>query len=607
MKALLPDDPRWIGPHHMIAVIGRGGMGRVLLGRTPTGKLVAIKQIHRSFTDDLEFRARFQRELETGKQLTGSYAGAVLDSDLDADRPWLATEYLPAPDLATVVTACGPLPLPGLRLLATGLATALLEVHRAVLVHRNLMPGNVLLMPEGPRIIDFGIVRPRETDGPGDSAAAAFQAPEQAEGQPVTSASDIYAVGMLLALAATGALSDTPDLQAIPHSLRKLVESCLAPDPAHRPSARQLLEQAERIPAESVWPQQVLEFIEAHRVDAEWWASSGEQETRYRDQLERLAGRRRRTIGLAAAGIVGVLVVGGALVGFGRSAATDGHASPRKDPALDLTAAELRMLDICAVLDKAVAGKLGTRTGDPATTPEGGCATTVVDSGQRKVHYTFDIPDHAIGVDQLTPTGRTVAWAPILSAGAADNKCDTAVVTQSGDAVPLRMSAEQLDPAAQPGTACAVAEQALVAVVQQLTEYAPQRQLPANSVLRLDPCAVLQDSMIREIAGELTDHQRTPHACTTVGRSGWVRVDLVEESRPDRGEWTYDTLQAGEFTAYVIGARSANDCDLAYLVRPTEKDNAEQLKLTVSDLSNSPDACGKAEKLLTDAIPHLPK
>ncbi|GAB0108197.1 hypothetical protein JMUB6875_72060 [Nocardia sp. JMUB6875] len=605
MKALLPDDPRWIGPHHMIAVIGRGGMGRVLLGRTPTGKLVAVKQIPRSHTEDLEFRARFQRELETGKPLTGVHIGAVVDSDLDADRPWLATEYLPAPDLATVIAEKGPLPLSGLRLLATGLATTLLEVHRAVLVHRNLKPGNVLVTPEGPRLIDFGIARPPGAEP--DPTAAVFQAPEQAEGQPVTSAADLYAAGMLLLLAATGSVSATPDLQAVPHSLRKLVESCLAADPAHRPSARQMLEQAERIPTESAWPQQVLDFLESHRVDAEWWASSGEQETRYRDQLARLAGQRRRTIGWAAAGVVGLLVVGGVAVGWTRSAQTDGHAQPRTNPALDLTAAELRLLDVCAVLDKAVAGKLGTRTGDPQATPEGGCATTVADAAQRKVHYTFDIPDHAIGVGQLTPTGRTVAWAPILSAGAADNKCDNVVVTQSGDAVALRMSAEETDPAAQPGAACTAAEQALVAVVQQLTEFAPQRQLPPGSVLRLDPCTAVRDNLIREVAGELTDHQRTPHACTTVGRSGWVRVDLVDQSRPDRGEWTYETVRTGEFTAYVTGARSANDCYLTYLVRPTEKDNAEQLKLTVSDLSNSPDACGKAEKLLADAIPRLPK
>ncbi|MEV6095060.1 serine/threonine-protein kinase [Nocardia sp. NPDC051981] len=609
MKALLPDDPRWIGPHHMIAVIGTGDMGRVLLGRTPTGKLVAVKQIHRSQTVDMEFRARFQRELETTKQLTGPYTAAVVDSDADAERPWLATEYLPAPDLATVVAACGPLPLPALRLLATGLATALIEVHRAVLVHRNLKPGNVLLMPEGPRIIDFGITRAR--DGEGASAAVAdaapYVAPEQAGGEPVTSAVDIYAVGMLLVLAATGSMSATPDLQAVPHALRKLVESCLAPDHAHRPSARQLLEQAERIPGESAWPQPVLEFIETHRADAEWWASSGEQETRYRDQLARLAGRRRRTIGWAAAAVTGLVVVSGTLAGLSRSSQTDGHAQPRTDPSLDLTAMELRLLDFCAVIDKAVPGKLGTRTGDPQASPEGGCGTTVVDSTQRKIHYNLDIPDHAIGVDQLTPTGRTAGWGPILSAGAADNKCDAVLVTQSGGHVPLRMSAEELDPAAQPGTACTAAEDALTAVAQQLTSYVPQRTVPSNSILRVDPCSVVQDSTIREIVGDISDHQRAPHACATIGRDGWVRVDLVDQSRPDQGEWTYETLQAGEFTAYVTGARSSNDCYLSYLVRPTDKGNAEQLKLTVSDLSNSPDACGKAVTLLDEAIRQLPK
>ncbi|MEU1206753.1 serine/threonine-protein kinase [Nocardia sp. NPDC005825] len=605
MKALLPDDPRWIGPHHMIAVVGTGELGRVLLGRTPTGKLVAVKQIHRSQPVDMEFRARLQRELETGKQLTGSWFTPVVDSDADAERPWLATEYLPAPDLATVIAGCGPLPVPGLRMLATGLATALLEVHRAVLVHRNLKPGNVLLTTEGPRLVDFGITRARE-DGAATADAPAYLAPEQAEGQPVTSAVDIYAVGMLLVLAATGSMSAAPDLQAVPHALRKLVESCLSADPAHRPSARQLLEQAERIPGESAWPQPVLDFLEAHRTDAEWWASSGEQETRYRDQLARLADRRRRTIGLAAAAVTGVVVVGGTVIGLVRASDTEGHAQARTDSSLDLTAAELRLLDTCAVLDKALPGKLGTRTGDPEAQP-GGCATTVLDSSQRKVHYTLDIPDAAIGVDQLKPTTRTASWGTILSAGAADNKCDTVLVAKSAGDVPLRMSAEQLDPAAQPGAACTAAEQALAAVAEHLTEVVPQRKAAATSVLRVDPCSLLQDSTIHDITGEVTDRQHSPHACAVVGPNGWVRVDLVEQSRPDQGDWAYEAVQTGDYTTYVIGARTPNDCNIAYLVRPTDKGNAEQLKLQVSDQSAAPDACGKAAKLLADAVSKLPK
>ncbi|MFE3795230.1 serine/threonine-protein kinase [Nocardia tengchongensis] len=606
MKALLPDDPRWIGPHHMIAVVGTGEMGRVLLGRTPTGKLVAVKQIHRSQTVDMEFRARFQRELETGKQLTGPSFAPVVDSDADAERPWLATEYLPAPDLAMVVAACGPLPLPGLRLLAAGLASALLEVHRAVLVHRNLKPGNVLLTPEGPRLVDFGITRARE-DGSATTDASVYLAPEQAEGQPVTSSVDVYALGMLLVLAATGSVSATPDLQAVPHAVRKLVESCLSPDPAHRPSARQLLEQAERIPGESAWPQPVLDFLASHRTDADWWASSGEQETRYRDQMARLEDRRKRNIGWAAAAVTGAVLVGGTLFALTRSSDAEGHAQARTDPSLDLTAAQLRLLDTCAVIDKALPGKVGTRTADPESQPGGGCATTVLDSTQRKVHYTLDIPDSAIGVDQLKPTTHTASWGTILTSGAADNKCDTVLVAKSGGDVPLRMSAEQLDPAAEPGAACTAAEQALAAVADRLSDSVPQRQAAPVSVLRLDPCSLVPDDTIRGITGEVTDRQHSPHSCAAIGHDGWVRVDLVDQSRPDQGDWAYDTWQAGDFTTYVIGAHTINDCNVSYLVRPTDKGNAEQLKLMVSDQSATPDACGKAAKLLADAIPRLPK
>ncbi|MFJ9362817.1 serine/threonine-protein kinase [Nocardia sp. NPDC101769] len=626
MKALLPEDPRWIGPHRMIAVIGRGGMGRVLLGRTPTGRLVAIKQIHPGRADDFEFRVRFHQEVASTRRLTGAYTAAVVDSEVDAENPWLATEYIAAPDLQSVVEKCGPLPLAGLRLLATGLASALIEVHRAALVHRDLKPGNVLLTPEGPRLIDFGIARAQDADtGPTMSGAAlgspAYMAPEQAEGKPVTAAADIFAVGALLTMAATGSspfpgdstpqivygvVHGTPDLRAVPHSLRDLVESCLAKDPVHRPSARQLLDQAERIPADSVWPHRVQDFIAAHRADAEWWASTGEREARYRDELARIAMRRRATLRWATAAVVTVLVFAGAVMGVHRWAATGGHAQPMTDPSLALTAAELRMLDPCKVIDRAIAGKLGTRIGDPEWLLSGGCGITVVDAAKQRVSYGLDVDGNFLGVEGMTPTGRAAGWTPIFIGKPVDSLCDSELVTQTGGQVTLKVYAEMLDSMTESAAACAAAEEAMIAVVGQLTVNVPLRNLPSSSVLRVDPCGVLDSALARGITGALGSRRTTPHACSLTGHNGSITTGLIESMRPDQVYGTKPTAQVGKYTA-IITSQSDQECDLTYMVHPTTDNQAEQVQLSVTDFAKPSDPCTKTEQLLADIIARLPK
>ena len=319
MKPLGSQDPQQLGRYRLLAVIGRGGMGQVLLGQGQDGRLVAVKQIHRQFTGNPEFRARFRREVLASQQVTGAYTAGVVDHDAESETPWLASEYIAGPGLQDMIGEFGRLNLNGLKLLATGLAMALLEIHRTGLVHRDLKPSNILLTNDGPRVIDFGIARALEDDVNLTATGAvigspAYMSPEQAECRPLTPASDIFAVGAVLAMAATGAspfdaastpqvlynvLYSSPDTTRIPEPVRALVDACLAKDPSARPTPEQLLDAASRIDAEPVWPVRIRRRIADCQAEAGRWADGtasaemGAAGSRRRGGVGTCAGRHR--------------------------------------------------------------------------------------------------------------------------------------------------------------------------------------------------------------------------------------------------------------------------------------------------------------------------
>lgn len=162
MRPLGAGAPAVAGPYRLLAELGSGGMGRVLLGAGPDGRLVAVKQVHARFADDDGFRARFRREVAASRKVSGAYTAAVMDADAEAPTPWLASVFVAGPSLGAAVEALGTLPEETVRRLAAGLVTALAEIHRAGLIHRDLKPDNVLLAEGGVRVIDFGIARAAE-------------------------------------------------------------------------------------------------------------------------------------------------------------------------------------------------------------------------------------------------------------------------------------------------------------------------------------------------------------------------------------------------------------------------------------------------------------
>ncbi|MFE3462042.1 serine/threonine-protein kinase [Nocardiopsis aegyptia] len=280
-------DPTRIGPYQLHARLGGGGMGRVFLGNSPGGRLVAVKVVRPELVDDADFRRRFADEVRAARKVGGFYTAHIVDADTDVDPPWMATAYISGPSLHQAVHQHGPLPPESVAVLGAGLAEALLAVHDQKLVHRDLKPDNVILAEDGPRLIDFGIAR--ATDSPTYTAAQpvigtiGFMSPEQACGSEVAPPSDVFALGCVLAFAATGRnpfgegpihavlyriVHEEPDLSALPEPLAGLVGACLAKDPDARPGLNRLLGDlatlvpSGRVHGEGRWlPEEVTEVI----------------------------------------------------------------------------------------------------------------------------------------------------------------------------------------------------------------------------------------------------------------------------------------------------------------------------------------------------------
>ncbi|MGI5207872.1 protein kinase domain-containing protein [Spirillospora sp. CA-108201] len=156
------DDPDRIGRYRVLRRLGEGGMGRVYLGASPAGRAVAIKVVRPDLAGDPEFRARFRAEAAAARRVSGAFTGPVVDADPDGAVPWLATACVNGLSLKETVDRNGPMPEPLLRALGAGLGEALIAIHAAGLLHRDLKPVNILLAKDGPRVIGFGISRTAE-------------------------------------------------------------------------------------------------------------------------------------------------------------------------------------------------------------------------------------------------------------------------------------------------------------------------------------------------------------------------------------------------------------------------------------------------------------
>ncbi|MFJ1757416.1 PQQ-binding-like beta-propeller repeat protein [Kitasatospora sp. NPDC088134] len=278
--------PGTIGPYRPVRELGAGGMGRVYLAASHSGRAVAVKVVRGEFAADPDFRWRFAAEVDAARRVGSAFTAPVVDADPTGTPPWLATAYIPGPSLGEAVRTHGPMPEQSLRLLAAGLVEALAAIHRAGLIHRDLKPSNVLLAKDGPRVIDFGISR--AVDRPSFTVeghlvgSPGYMSPEHTTGEELTPASDVFALGAVLAYAATGrppfgtgpvhallyrTAHEDPDLAGVPDALSGILAACLHRDPAARPPLPQLQTRL-RPQAAADWPAPVAEQVARYEREA---------------------------------------------------------------------------------------------------------------------------------------------------------------------------------------------------------------------------------------------------------------------------------------------------------------------------------------------------
>jgi predicted Ser/Thr protein kinase len=259
MYPLRDTDPREVGAHRLLGRLGEGGQGVVFLAVSPDGSRTAVKLLPP--TTDPQVRSRFLKEVAAAQRVARFCTAQVLDAGIFERRPFIVSEYVSGPSLAEVVERFGPRSEAALERIAVATLTALGAVHAVGMVHRDFKPGNVLLGPDGPVVIDFGLatVPGMTTTGLSGEAAVgtpAFMAPEQLAGTRVSAAADMWSWAVTMAFAGTGELPfkgesltatayailhSRPAVGRLPEPLGSLVRRCLNKAPTIRPSARDAL------------------------------------------------------------------------------------------------------------------------------------------------------------------------------------------------------------------------------------------------------------------------------------------------------------------------------------------------------------------------------
>src|SRR6478752_2992017 len=249
-----PREHARLGEYRLVQRLGEGGMGVVHLALDRHGRAVAIKVLRQHIAHDPDARARLTREVSSLSRITSPRVAPIIDADVDGPTPYIVTRYVPGPSLDDYVAERGLLAPADLHRVASGLAEALDAIHSAGVVHRDVKPGNVLLVDGDPVLIDFGIAHVaddiRLTMTGLVMGTPGYLAPEVVGGDDVTAATDWWGWAATTAFAASGAppfgtgpmsavlarvSAGDPDLEAVDPRIEPLLYAALSPLPHERP------------------------------------------------------------------------------------------------------------------------------------------------------------------------------------------------------------------------------------------------------------------------------------------------------------------------------------------------------------------------------------
>ncbi|MEV0464098.1 serine/threonine-protein kinase [Nocardia tengchongensis] len=637
VKQLDPAEPSVIGRYHILGVLGSGGMGRVLLGIGPDGRFVAIKQIHQHLLGEHEYRARFRREVNASTRVSGAFTAPVVDFDVDGGNPWLASVFVVGLPLDKAVAEYGPLPPPAVKALAAGLAVALQDIHRVGLVHRDLKPANVILTIDGPRVIDFGIAQLHEnpsglTETGSALGSPAYMSPEQASAEPITPASDIFSLGALLVMAATGKspfaaasmaytlfniVHSEPDWEQVAPELRHLIAPCLAKKPQYRPTTAQLLDQIGWLPEGAApWPGPVHAEIQRQLAgltaltanpDATVMVSGRGHEAAVRGTGFAVAERpgsskvvsRGRTVarrvGLAA--LLVLLLVAGGITWIRLS----GSATETSPAAAIL--ARLRNADACAWLQESMRGSVPPDSSWPSdvstwktdTYLSWECSAT--SGGQSLTVKPGD------NLSLLNGTGRSVDGLPILASDDTSSFGCQRGVDLSGSnqkwGIVVRLNK---------AASCDLAETVLTRLVA--TRNSPPQRADAVSLGRVDTCGVLSNERLNAFVGPVSAAPSyvSAHECHWQGTSEVrLQLNLVKPYEID----TASPIDLGNGTMVIPHNHVVDSiCVLEYPYRPAG-DKTEVVELELHGDGEGGDLyqkqCTAARSIMQEVVSKLPK
>ncbi|MEV5888512.1 serine/threonine-protein kinase [Nonomuraea fuscirosea] len=347
---LKPEDPRRLADYELLGRLGEGGQGVVYLAASESDQQVAIKLLRPEVSFDPDIVQRFLREARVAERVAAFCTAQVLSTGVEAGRPYIVSEYIEGPSLRQVIEKDGPRTGGSLHRLAVSTLTALAAIHQAGIVHRDFKPSNVIIAPDGPRVVDFGIARALDATSTLTSSVMgtpAYMSPEQFLGQPVEPAADLFSWASTMVYAATGrppfgddsvpavlarVLYNPPEVPGFDSPLREVVIDCLNKDPARRPTLDQATRRLLQGPAAASRPARAGHTSMPRPASTAEPASaqppSGSSPSTSLSSLWHTTAWRRRRKSVLAALSAAALVTIGVTVPWGRLGATNASATP---------------------------------------------------------------------------------------------------------------------------------------------------------------------------------------------------------------------------------------------------------------------------------------